>query len=290
MILDGKHHAQLLLATLKDECASLTKRFERTPSLHVILVGQIPSSQIYVGMKEKRAHDIGIKSVVHRLPDTVDEKAVLALISTLNHNQDVDGILVQLPLPAHIDTNNVIESICPQKDVDGLTSINLGRLVRGDEYLIPCTPRGCLHLIHAWKQDISGLHAVVVGRSALVGKSLALLLTGRDATVTLCHSKTINLSAFTRQADIVIAACGVPGLITGNHIKPGACVIDVGINRRPDGTLTGDVDFNTAHPIADAITPVPFGVGPMTVAYLMANTLRAMQQRLNGTMPIPLLH
>ncbi len=288
MILDGKHHAQLLLMSLKDESISLTQRFRRAPSLHVILVGQIPSSQIYVGMKEKRANDMGIKSVVHRLPDTVDEPTVLALINTLNHNQSVDGILVQLPLPAHIDVNKVIESICPQKDVDGLTSINLGRLVRGDEYLIPCTPRGCLHLIHAWKQNLSGLHAVVVGRSALVGKSLALLLTQRDATVTLCHSKTNNLAAFTQQADIVVAACGIPGLITANHVKSGACVIDVGINRLPDGTLTGDVDFNAVLPIADAITPVPFGVGPMTVAYLMSNTLRAMQQRLDSTHAHPL--
>lgn len=280
MILDGKYHANLLLTSLKEQSTALTKQCGRAPSLHVVLIGDIPSSQIYVNMKEKRAHDTGIESVVHRLADTVDEKQVLGLIESLNENPDVDGILVQLPLPAHIDTNIVIESICPQKDVDGLTSVNLGRLMRGNPTLMPCTPRGCLHLIHTWRKDITGLHAVVVGRSALVGKSLALLLSQHDATVTLCHSKTKDLASMTRQADILVAACGVPQMITGDYVKPGACVIDVGINRLSNGRLSGDVAFDAVSAIADVVTPVPFGVGPMTVAYLMANTLLAMQLQL----------
>jgi len=228
-------------------------------------------------MKQKRASEVGIQSTVHRLAHTIDRTTLLNKIFELNSAPHVDGILVQLPLPAHLDTNEIIEAIAPEKDVDGLTPINLGRLMRGRPSLVPCTPLGCMHILKQWRKNISGLHAVIVGRSALVGKPLTLLLTDSDATVTVCHTKTKGLEIHTRQADILIAACGSPGLIGARHVKAGACVIDVGINRLPDGRLSGDVAFDEVLPIADAITPVPFGVGPMTVAYLMSNTIQAME-------------
>ena len=180
-------------------------------------------------------------------------------------------------MPAHLDANEIIDAVCPEKDVDGLTSINLGRLLRGTPSLVSCTPLGCMHILKQWRSDISGLNAVIVGRSTLVGKPLSLLLTHANTTVTLCHSKTHDLEIHTKQADILIAACGSPKLIRKEHIKPGACVIDVGMNRLTDGSLSGDVDFDDVVHIADAITPVPFGVGPMTVAYLMSNTIQAMK-------------
>ena len=277
MILDGKHYAAELKDVLTKQCAALKEKHGRPPSLHVLLVGNNSASLVYVSMKQKRAVDFGMQSTIHRLNETISKKDVLNLINQLNKNPDVDGILVQLPLPAHLDANEIIDTIFPEKDVDGLTSVNLGRLLRGTPSLVSCTPLGCMHILKQWRADISGLNAVIVGRSTLVGKPLLLLLAKANATVTLCHSKTSNLEAYTKQADILIAACGSPKLIRKEHIKPGACVIDVGMSRLSDGSLSGDVAFDEVEPIADAITPVPFGVGPMTVAYLMSNTIQAMK-------------
>lgn len=277
MILDGKHYAAELKDVLTKQCTVLKETHGRPPSLHVLLIGSNPGSLVYVSMKQKRAYDFGMQSTVHRLDETISKESVLNLIDELNQNKEVDGILVQLPLPAHLDANEIIDAVCPEKDVDGLTSINLGRLLRGTPSLVSCTPLGCMHILKQWRSDISGLNAVIVGRSTLVGKPLSLLLTHANTTVTLCHSKTHDLEIHTKQADILIAACGSPKLIRKEHIKPGACVIDVGMNRLTDGSLSGDVDFDDVVHIADAITPVPFGVGPMTVAYLMSNTIQAMK-------------
>jgi methylenetetrahydrofolate dehydrogenase (NADP+)/methenyltetrahydrofolate cyclohydrolase len=277
LILDGKHYAAELKDVLTKQCTALKKTHGRAPCLHVLLIGSNPGSLVYVSMKQKRAYDFGIQSTVHRLDETVSREFVLNLINELNQNKEVDGILVQLPLPAHLDTNEIIDTVSPEKDVDGLTSVNLGKLLRGTPSLVSCTPLGCMHILKQWRPDISGLNAVIVGRSTLVGKPLSLLLTHANTTVTLCHSKTHNLEMYTKQADILIAACGSPKLIRKEHIKPGACVIDVGMSRLTDGSLSGDVAFDEVLNIADAITPVPFGVGPMTVAYLMSNTIQAMK-------------
>ncbi|MES2607296.1 MAG: bifunctional methylenetetrahydrofolate dehydrogenase/methenyltetrahydrofolate cyclohydrolase FolD [Pseudomonadota bacterium] len=277
MILDGKLYAAELKNVLTKQCAALKETHGRAPSLHVLLIGSNPGSLVYVSMKQKRAQEFGIQSTVHRLDETIDKKTVLDILHDLNKNPEVDGILVQLPLPPHLNANEIIDTISPEKDVDGLTSINLGRLLRGTPSLVSCTPLGCMHILKQWRQDISGLNAVIVGRSTLVGKPLSLLLTHANATVTLCHSKTKNLEMHTKQADILIAACGSPKLIRKEHVKPGACIIDVGMNRLTDGSLSGDVAFDEIVHIADAITPVPFGVGPMTIAYLMANTIQAMK-------------
>ena len=277
MILDGKLYAAELKNVLTKQCAALKETHGRAPSLHVLLIGTNPGSLVYVSMKQKRAQEFGIQSTVHRLDETIDKKTVLDILHDLNKNPEVDGILVQLPLPPHLNANEIIDTISPEKDVDGLTSINLGRLLRGTPSLVSCTPLGCMHILKQWRKDISGLNAVIVGRSTLVGKPLSLLLTHANATVTLCHSKTKNLEMHTKQADILIAACGSPKLIRKEHVKPGACVIDVGMNRLTDGSLSGDVAFDEIVHIADAITPVPFGVGPMTIAYLMANTIQAMK-------------
>ena len=277
MILNGKQYADELRNVLTKQCTNLKSTYGRAPSLHVLLIGNNPASLVYVSMKQKRAQDFGIQATIHKLDKEISKETLLNLIHELNKNTEVDGILVQLPLPPHLDANEIIDTISPEKDVDGLTSINLGRLLRGTATLMSCTPLGCMHILRQWKPDISGLHAVIVGRSTLVGKPLALLLTQANATVTLCHSKTHNLETHTKQADIIIAACGSPKLIRKEHVKPGACIIDVGINRLDDGSLTGDVAFDEVVHLAGAITPVPFGVGPMTIAYLMSNTIQAMK-------------
>lgn len=277
MILNGKQYAAELRNVLTEQCAHLKTEHGRAPSLHVVLIGNNPASLVYVSMKQKRAHDFGIQATLHKLDETVHKETLLNLIHKLNSDATVDGILVQLPLPPHLDANEIIDTISPEKDVDGLTSINLGRLLRGTATLISCTPLGCMHILRQWKPDISGLHAVIVGRSTLVGKPLSLLLMQANATVTICHSKTKNLATHTKQADIIIAACGSPKLIRKKHVKPGACIIDVGMNRLNNGSLSGDVAFDEVIDLADAITPVPFGVGPMTIAYLMSNTIQAMK-------------
>jgi methylenetetrahydrofolate dehydrogenase (NADP+)/methenyltetrahydrofolate cyclohydrolase len=277
LILDGKFYAAELKNIFEQESFALKSNYGRSPSLHVILIGQNSASLVYVSVKQKRAFDFGIDAKVHRFESTIDRATILEVIDSLNKRSDVDGILVQLPLPKHLDATEIIDAISPEKDVDGLTSVNLGRLLRGVPHLVSCTPLGCMHILKKWRPDLSGLHAVVVGRSTLVGKPLSILLAQENLTVTLCHTKTIQLEKHTKQADVLIAACGSPKLIKKEYVKHGACVIDVGMNRLQDGSLCGDVDYDEVKTLADAITPVPLGVGPMTVAYLMVNTINAMK-------------
>jgi methylenetetrahydrofolate dehydrogenase (NADP+)/methenyltetrahydrofolate cyclohydrolase len=294
-IIDGKSIA----AALKLGIAAQVKTLPRAPGLAVILVGDDPASAVYVGSKIKACATAGIKSFETRLPASASQQDVIAAIQSYNNNKDVHGILLQLPVPKHLDTQALIESIDPSKDVDGLTTQNMGRLMAGMECLIPCTPQGTLILIQSVFSasspplmhtasapplaggkggdisPLSGLHAVIIGRSLLFGKPMGQLLLAQDCTVTQAHSKTRDLPALCRQADILIAAVGKANMVKGDWIKPGAIVMDVGINRLPDGTLTGDVNFIAAAKIASAITPVPGGVGPMTIACLLANTVKA---------------
>ncbi|TNE50897.1 MAG: bifunctional methylenetetrahydrofolate dehydrogenase/methenyltetrahydrofolate cyclohydrolase FolD [Deltaproteobacteria bacterium] len=250
-----------------------------TPGLDVVLVGEDPPSQIYVRNKQRSCERLGIRSRVHRLETTTPQSELEQLIRDLNQDDEVDGILVQLPLPKGLDAKPVLELIDPAKDVDGLHLINQGRLLAGEEGLQPCTPLGSMALIDSIGYDISGKKAVVVGRSNLVGKPVAQLLLQRNATVTMCHSRTQDLAAEVGQADIVIAAVGYPELVKGSWIKEGAVVVDVGINRRDDGSLVGDVEFEESQKRALAITPVPGGVGPMTITMLLYNTVDAAKRR-----------
>jgi methylenetetrahydrofolate dehydrogenase (NADP+)/methenyltetrahydrofolate cyclohydrolase len=245
----------------------------------VVLAGEDPASQVYVRSKLKLARELGFHSVEHRPSVNVSQTELTALIAALNADEAIDGILIQLPLPPHIEAEAAIAAIAPEKDVDGFHVVNAGKLFTGKPAFVPCTPLGCLRLIHSAKSDLKGLTATVVGRSNIVGKPMAHLLLAEDCTVTIAHSKTRDLRASIRDADILVAAVGRPGMIPGDWIKPGAIVIDVGINRVPAGEgkakLVGDVHFESARTVAGAITPVPGGVGPMTVAYLMANTCHA---------------
>jgi methylenetetrahydrofolate dehydrogenase (NADP+)/methenyltetrahydrofolate cyclohydrolase len=277
-ILDGK----ALAARVRSEIAAEARRLATkaiTPGLAVVLVGDDPASQIYVRSKTRACQEAGFRAFDHHLPATTPENDLLALVAALNANPDVDGILVQLPLPATIDARRVLLSIDPRKDVDGLHPENLGRLLMGQPRFIACTPFGVMKLISETSLVLAGADAVVVGRSNLVGKPLAALLTAVDATVTLCHSKTRDLADRITRADLVVAAVGRPATIKGAWIKPGAVVIDVGTNRLPGGKLVGDVEFEAAAARASAITPVPGGVGPMTIAMLLANTLTSARIR-----------
>ncbi|MBX9815078.1 MAG: bifunctional methylenetetrahydrofolate dehydrogenase/methenyltetrahydrofolate cyclohydrolase FolD [Sphingomonas sp.] len=273
-IIDGKAFAAALRGRIAEHAARFTAAAGRTPGLAVVLVGDDPASAVYVRNKGKATIAVGMASIEHRLPADVAEAELLALIDRLNQDGAIDGILVQLPLPAHIDGARVIMAIAPDKDVDGFHPLNVGRLAIGLEGFVPCTPLGCLMLLQDRLGDLSGLDAVVIGRSTIVGKPMAQLLIGANATVTVAHSKTRDLASIVHRADIVVAAVGVPQMIKGEWIKPGACVIDVGINRTELG-LVGDVDFAGAASVAAAITPVPGGVGPMTIACLLRNTLIA---------------
>lgn len=278
-IIDGKAAAAELRAGIGREVAAIKAERGLVPGLHVVLVGDDPASRVYVASKEKLAAETGMNSHAHRLPAETTEAEILARIAALNADDSVDGILVQLPLPKHIDTGRIIDAIDPAKDVDGLHPINAGRLAGGKNGLVPCTPLGCMLLLRRTLPSLSGLEAVVVGRSELVGRPVAQLLLQADCTVTLAHSRTRDLPAVVRRADIVVAAVGRPRMIKGDWLKPGATVIDVGINRMPDGKLVGDVDFAEAVQVAGAITPVPGGVGPMTIACLLRNTLTAFRAR-----------
>jgi methylenetetrahydrofolate dehydrogenase (NADP+) / methenyltetrahydrofolate cyclohydrolase len=283
ILIDGKARAAALRAEVAIGVSDFMATHARAPGLTVVLVGEDPASAVYVGAKGKATREVGMISAEHRLPATTTQAELLALIARLNADAAVDGILVQLPLPAHIDADAVIAAIDPAKDVDGFTPVNAGRLAIGQAALVPCTPSGCLLMIREAIGNLSGAEAVVIGRSTIVGKPMAALLTAASATVTLAHSRTRDLAAHVARADIVVAAVGVPHLVQGAWIKPGACVIDVGMNRiaLPDGKtrLTGDVDFDGALPRAGWITPVPGGVGPMTIACLLVNTLKAAQAR-----------
>jgi len=278
-IIDGKAAAAALRAEIGLEIAAIKSAGGSVPGLHVVLVGDDPASRVYVASKERLAAEIGMNSVAHRLPAETSEAELLAKIEALNADDSVDGILVQLPLPKHINSGAIIDAIDPAKDVDGLHPINAGRLAGGKEGLVPCTPLGCMLLLRQVLPTLAGLEAVVIGRSELVGRPVAQLLLQADCTVTIAHSRTRDLASVVRRADIVVAAVGRPHFVQADWIKPGATVIDVGINRLPDGKLTGDVDFAQALNVAGAITPVPGGVGPMTIACLLRNTLTAFRAR-----------
>jgi len=273
-IIDGKSLAAALRASLKSKIDALAARGVR-PGLAAILAGDDPASRVYVRNKARACDDTGVHSEIHELPENVSERALLERIARLNADRAVHGVLVQLPLPRHLDAHRVLDAVSPAKDVDGFHAVNLGALVQGRPGFVPGTPAGVMRLIEHAGVDLAGRQAVIVGRSNIVGKPLALLLLQKDATVTICHSRTRDLAAVARQADVLIAAVGRPGLITASMVKPGACVIDVGINRLADGKLAGDVDFDAVREIAGSITPVPGGVGPMTIAMLIANTVRA---------------
>ncbi len=270
-IIDGKAISDRLI----NEIAAQTASMATPPGLAVILVGDNPASHVYVANKVKACAKAGIRSSEHRLAATATEQEIADLITSLNTDESVNGILLQLPLPDGLDSDKLIQMIAPEKDVDGLTIPNIGKLVAGIDALLPCTPQGSMILIREVCPDLTGKHAVVIGRSLLFGKPMAQLLLAANATVTTAHSKTANLPEICKQADILVAAVGRPKMVKGDWIKAGAVVIDVGINRQDDGKLCGDVDFNEAVKVAGAITPVPGGVGPMTIACLMANTLKA---------------
>lgn len=278
-IIDGKAFAASLRARIATGVQALAAH-GITPGLAVVLVGEDPASQVYVRSKGRMTREVGMTSFEHRLPETTTEADLLALIARLNADAAVNGILVQLPLPGHMDEAAVINAISPDKDVDGFHILNVGRLATGQKAMVPCTPLGCLMLLRDRLGDLSGKRAVVIGRSNIVGKPMAQLLLRDSATVTIAHSRTADLPALCREADILIAAVGRPNFVQGDWVRPGATVIDVGINRTEAG-LVGDVDFAAAAQVAGAITPVPGGVGPMTIACLLANTLTA-TARANG--------
>lgn len=270
-LLDGKKIA----GEIREDVARRTEELKRrgvVPGLSVILVGEDPASKVYVGQKEKACRETGFKSDLLRLPETTTQAELLSLIGRLNGDPSVHGILVQLPLPAGVDPEAVIAAIDPAKDVDGFHPVNIGHLVSGVGGMVPCTPLGIVRMLESYRIPLAGKHAVVVGRSSIVGKPLAHLLLARDCTVTICHSRTPDLAYFTRQADILVAAVGRPRLIKADMVKPGAVVVDVGINRLETG-LVGDVDFDAVREVAGWITPVPGGVGPLTIAMLLENTL-----------------
>ena len=281
-IIDGKAFAARLRERVAHDVAEMT-RAGHTPGLAVVLVGEDPASQVYVRNKAAQTKETGMRSFEHRLPATTSEGELLAIVARLNADPDVDGILVQLPLPAGIDAQTVIEAIDPTKDVDGFHPVNAGRLMTGLPGLVPCTPLGCVMLAKSVREDLSGLHAVVVGRSNIVGTPVAQLLLNENCTVTIAHSRTRELAEICRSADILVAAVGRPEMIRGDWIKPGAIVIDVGINRvatvEGKTRLVGDVAFAEARAVAGAITPVPGGVGPMTIACLLQNTVSAAKLR-----------
>jgi methylenetetrahydrofolate dehydrogenase (NADP+)/methenyltetrahydrofolate cyclohydrolase len=283
--IDGKAKAEQLAESITEQTAALLEEHNIKPGLAVVIIGEDPASQVYVRNKKRRAEACGFHSVQHSLPSDVAQDSVLQLIDELNNDDAIHGILVQLPLPGHLDEQTITQSISPSKDVDGFHFVNIGKLTAGHtaDAFVPCTPAGCILMIEdELGPDFSGLNAVVVGRSNIVGKPMAALLLQRNATVTMCHSRTQDLPGVVRGADIVIAAVGRPEMIKGDWLKPGAVVIDVGINRvekEVDGEmkskLTGDVDYDEAIEVAGAVTPVPGGVGPMTITMLMFNTLRS---------------
>ena len=278
MIIDGKVIAREVRNEVKDEVENLKQRLGLVPGLGVVLVGDDPNSHIYVRNKEKACKEVGIHSKEHLLPETVSEGDLLSFVHNLNRDNIIHGILVQLPLPSHINAERILQAIAPEKDVDGFHPVNQGLLLLGGEGFKPCTPLGIMKLLDSVGCDPKGKRAVIVGRSNIVGKPVALMLLARHATVTLCHSRTIDLQGEVSQADIVVAAIGKANMIRGEWIKPGAVVIDVGINRLPNGKLAGDVEFETAKERASWITPVPGGVGPMTICMLLFNTLRAAKE------------
>ena len=277
-VIDGKAVAAAVRERVKVDVAAYKEETGRTPGLATVLVGDDPASEIYVANKRRTTEEVGMRSIHHGPEASIREEELLDLVRELGEDDEVDGILVQLPLPAHIDSDVVVQALDPQKDVDGLTPANAGLLAHGTPGLVPCTPAGVMELLAHEGVELEGAEAVVVGRSKLVGVPVARLLLAANATVTICHSKTRDLDATCRRADVLVAAVGVPRLLGAEAVKPGAVVIDVGMNRLEDG-LAGDVDYEAAAEVASAITPVPGGVGPMTIAMLLANTLQAARFR-----------
>ena len=278
-ILDGKVVSLKVKESVKVRAEEL-KKFGVEPTLAVILVGEDKASQTYVRAKEKACNEYGIKSVAHRLSENTTQNELLALINVLNLDDSIHGILVQLPLPKHIDTNVVLAAIDPRKDVDGFHAVNVGKLVSGLDGFVPCTPLGVMEILKEYGIDVAGLNAVVIGRSNIVGKPMANLLLNASATVTVTHSKTKNLKEICKSADLIVAAIGRPFFLKADMVKDGAVVVDVGINRLDDGRLVGDVDFDEVAPKCSYITPVPGGVGPMTIAMLLNNTILAAQAKI----------
>ena len=280
VLIDGKKVSAEVRACLAKEAKELKEKTGRVPGLATVLVGDDPASAVYVRNKNKICRELGFKSFEQKLSLDTSEAKLLKLIKELNSNNDIHGILVQLPLPNQIDSEKILQAIDPNKDVDGFHPINVGKLVVGNALLTPCTPSGIIKLLDHYEIDISGKHAVVLGRSNIVGKPLSMLLLQRNATITICHSRTKNLEEITRSADILVAAIGRANFVTENMVRKGAIVIDVGINR-VDGKLTGDINFETVSKKASYITPVPGGVGPMTIALLMENTLKAFKKSID---------
>jgi methylenetetrahydrofolate dehydrogenase (NADP+) / methenyltetrahydrofolate cyclohydrolase len=278
-LLDGNALAKKVRAEVAAAVEVFLSETGRRPGLHVVMVGEDPASDIYVRNKRRDCEKVGLVSEEHRLPADTGLDALVSLVARLNADDRVDGVIVQLPLPARLDANAVIAAIDPAKDVDGFHPVSLGRLMAGEPGLVPCTPSGCMRLLDEAKVALAGADAVVVGRSTIVGKPMAHLLLRRHATVTICHSRTRDLAAVVGRADVLVVAAGKPGLVRGEWVKPGAAVVDVGINRRDDGTIVGDVDFLAAADRAGWLSPVPGGVGPMTRACLLENTIRAARKR-----------
>jgi len=277
-VIDGKAVGAAVRERVAADVAAFAGEGGRAPALATVIVGEDPASQVYIRNKHRACEEVGMRSVHHALPADTNENQLLELVGELGLDDDVDGILVQLPVPDHIDPDAVVAAIDPHKDVDGLTPMNAGLLAHGMPGLVPCTPAGVMELLRRERVELEGAEAVVVGRSKLVGVPVARLLLAENATVTVCHSRTRDLAAVCRRADVLVAAVGVPRLLGADAVKPGATVIDVGMNRTESG-LCGDIDFDTASEVAAAITPVPGGVGPMTIAMLLANTLEAARAR-----------
>ncbi|HEY7253534.1 MAG TPA: bifunctional methylenetetrahydrofolate dehydrogenase/methenyltetrahydrofolate cyclohydrolase FolD [Methylomirabilota bacterium] len=282
LILSGKEVAAKVLAEVKADVAALREKTGVQPTLAVILVGDDPASQIYVRNKKRAADDVGINARDYLFPQGCPQAELLETIAGINRDRSVHGVLLQLPLPKGMDEDQAVAAIAPEKDADGLHPTNLGQLLAGKPGAIPCTPAGCIEILDHYGIPIEGAEAVVVGRSRLVGKPLAQLLLARHATVTMCHTRTRDLAAHCRRADILCVAAGRAGVITGDMVREGAVVIDVGVNRLPTGKVIGDVQFDSVSPKARAITPVPGGVGPMTIAMLMRNTVRAARRQLSA--------
>ncbi len=278
MIIDGKAISAATRADIKAQVDEL-KGKGITPGLAVIIVGDDPASRVYVNNKKKACAELGMLSEEYALPAETTEEELLQLIDTLNKREDIDGILCQLPLPRHLDEKRVINAISAEKDVDAFHPVNVGKIMIGDYSFLPCTPAGVMELIRRSNIDVAGKHCVVIGRSNIVGKPMAMLMLHANATVTVCHSRTQNLAEICRTADILVAAVGKAYFVTADMVKPGAVVIDVGMNRNSEGKLCGDVDYDAVSAVASAITPVPGGVGPMTITMLMQNTVTAAKQR-----------
>ena len=278
-LLDGKSLAQKIRNEIATDVAALKSETGRVPGLAVLLVGNDPASHVYVNMKKKACETAKIYSIVHEMPDDISQEAIIDTIAMMNNNPNIDGILVQLPLPDHIDETLILEAVTPAKDVDGFHPFNVGRLTAGLDGFIPCTPLGVMEMLKEYDINPKGMNAVIVGASNIVGKPMASLLLNADATTSVCHIHTKDLKAYTLQADIICIGTGVINLLKEDMVKPGAIVVDIGINKNDEGKIVGDVDFDKVSPKTSFITPVPGGVGPMTIAMLLKNTLKSAQMR-----------